>query len=71
MTKIRYPEWEFAFVDAILEYDPVKARGMELRARAVMTLRLKALTPQESVERSAILSGLCSLTVHLHRTTAA
>jgi hypothetical protein len=71
VTKIRYPEWEFAFVDAILEYDPAKATDKSLRARTAMTLRLHALTSQESVERSAILNGLCSLTIHLERITAA
>jgi hypothetical protein len=71
VTKTRYPEWEFAFVDALLEYDPAKAKDKALRARAAMTLRLHSLTSQESVERSALLNGLCSLTIHLDRITAA
>ena len=76
MAKIRY-EWEFAFVDAILEYDPRQATGKVSRAREAMNDRLGELSAEVDeivsvgVERRAILDRLAQLTIHLDRITAA
>ena len=76
MAKIRY-DWEFAFVDAILECDPRRATGKVSRAREAMNDRLGELAAEidelvsVGVERRAILNGLAQLTIHLDRITAA
>jgi hypothetical protein len=75
MGRTRY-EWEFAFVDAILEYDPRRATAKVSRARVAMNDRLEELPEIDEsqwvgVERRAILNGLVQLTIHLNRIAAA
>ena len=76
MAKIRY-DWEFAFVDAILECDPRRATGKVSRAREAMNDRLGELSAEVDeiisvgVERRGIFNGLAQLTIHLGRVTTA
>ena len=76
MSRTRY-YWEFALVEAILEYDHSRARVKTSQARDAMNERLKELAAEVdsnqelSVEKRAILTGLAQLAIHLNRVTAA